>query len=43
MVKQIPECLIFKGGITHLKYPLKKLGRTFKLQKEILKTEMSHD
>ena len=29
--------------MTHLNYYLKKLGKTFKLQKEILKTEMNHD
>ena len=27
----------------HLKYSLKKLGKTFKLPKEILKTDMNHD
>ena len=27
----------------HLNYSLKKLGKTSKLQKELLKTEMSHD
>ena len=29
--------------MTHLNYCLKKLGKTFKLQKELLKTEMNHD
>ena len=29
--------------MAHLKNTLKKLGKTFNLQKEILKTEMSHD
>ena len=29
--------------MTHLKCSVKKLGKTFKLQKEILKTEMNHD
>ena len=29
--------------MTHLKYSLKKLGKTFKLQKELLKTEMNQD
>ena len=29
--------------MTHLNYSLKNLGRTFKLQKELLKTEMNHD
>ena len=28
--------------MTHLNYSLKKLGKTFKLQKEFLKTEMNH-
>ena len=29
--------------MTHLNYSLKKLGRTFELQKELLKTEINHD
>ena len=29
--------------MTHLNYSLKKSGKTFKLQKELLKTEMNHD
>ena len=29
--------------MTHLNYSLKKLGKFFKLQKELLKTEMNHD
>ena len=29
--------------MTHLNYSLKKLGKTFKLQKELLKSEMDHD
>ena len=29
--------------MTHLNYSLKKLGKTFKLQKELLKTEKNHD
>ena len=29
--------------MTHLNYSLKKLGKTFKLQKELLKTEMDHN
>ena len=33
----------FKCGTIHLNYSLKKLGKTFKLQKKILKTEMNHD
>ena len=41
--KQIPQYLIFRCGMTHLNYSLKKLGKTFKLQKELLKTEMKHD
>ena len=35
--KQIPQYLIFRCGMTHLNYSLKKLGRTFKLPKELLK------
>ena len=41
--KQIPQYLIFRCGMTHLNYSLKKLGKTFKLPKELLKTEMTHD
>ena len=33
----------FRCGTTHLNYSLRKLGRTFTLQKELLKTEMDHD
>ena len=29
--------------MTHLNYSLKRLGRTFKLQNEVLKNEMNHD
>ena len=41
--KQIPQYLHFGCGLTHLYYSLKKIGRTFKLQKELIKTEMVHD
>ena len=41
--KQTPQYLQFRCGMTHLNYSLKKLGKTFKLQKELLKTEMNHD
>ena len=41
--KQIPQYLIFRCGMTHLNYSLKKLGKTFKLPKELLKTEINHD
>ena len=41
--KQIPQYLHFRCGMTHLNYSLKKLGMTFKLPKELLKTEMSRD
>ena len=40
--KQIPQYLIFRCGMTHSFYSLKKVGKTFKLQKEFLKTEMNH-
>ena len=40
--KQILQHLSFRCGWTHLNYSLKKLGKTFKLQKELLKTEMNH-
>ena len=35
--KRIPQYLHFKCGMTHLNYSLKKLGKTFKLPKELLK------
>ena len=41
--KQIPQYLDFRCGMTHLNYSLKKLGKTFKLQKGLLKTELNHD
>ena len=41
--KQIPQYLIFRWGMTHLNYSLKKVEKTFKLQKKLLKTEMNHD
>ena len=41
--KQIPQNLIFRCRMAHLNYSLKKLGKTFKLQKELLKAEMNHD
>ena len=40
--KQIPQYLHFRCGMTHLNYSLKKLGKTFELPKELLKTEMGH-
>ena len=41
--KQIPQYLHFRCGMTHLNYSLKKLGKTFELPKELLKTEIDHD
>ena len=41
--KQIPQNLVFRCGMTHINYFLKKLGKTFILHKELLKTEMNHD
>ena len=41
--KQIPQYLHFRCGMTHLNYSLKKLGKTFELPKELLKTEMDHN
>ena len=41
--KQIPQYLRFRSGMTHLNDSLEKLGKTFKLSKELLKTEMNHD
>ena len=40
--KQIPQYLHFSCGMTHFIYSLKDLGKTFKLPKELLKTEMNH-
>ena len=41
--KKIPPNLHFRCGMIHLNYSLKKLGKTFRLQKELLKTEMDHN
>ena len=41
--KQIPQYLHFRCGTTHLNSSLKKLGKTLKLPKELLKTEIDHD
>ena len=41
--KQFPQYLHFRYGTTHLNYSLKKLDKTFKLQNEILKTEIDHN
>ena len=41
--KQIPQYLHFRCGMTHLNNSIKKLGKTLKLPKELLKTEMNHD
>ena len=41
--KNIPQNLHFRCGMTHLNYSLEKLGKTFKLQRELLKTEMNDD
>ena len=41
--KQTPQNPNFRCGMTHLNYFLKNLRKTFKLQKELLKTETNHD
>ena len=41
--KQTPQYLYFRCEMTHLNYSLKKLGKTFKLPKQKLKTELNHD
>ena len=41
--EQTRQCIHFRCGMTHLNYSLKKLGKTFKLQKELFKTEMDLD
>ena len=35
--KQIPQYLKLRCGMAHLNYSLKKLGKTFKLQRNYLK------
>ena len=42
-IQKILQYLTFRCGMTHLNYSLKKLGKTLKIQKEILLTEMNHD
>ena len=37
------QYLILRCGMTHLILSLEKLGKTFKLQQEILKPEMNQD
>ena len=41
--KHIPQHFLFRCGVTHLNYSLEKLRKTFKLPKELLKTELNHD
>ena len=41
--KQIPHCLHFRCDMTYLIYSLKKLGKTFKTPKTLLKSEMNHN
>ena len=41
-IKQFPQYLHFRCGMTHLNYSLKKLGKTFNLPEELLKTETNH-
>ena len=41
--KQITQYFLFRCGMTHLNYSIKKVGKTFKLPKEILKTETNHE
>ena len=41
--RQIPQYLHFRCGMIHLNYSLKNFLRTFRLPKELLKTEMNHD
>ena len=40
---QNPQYFLFRCGMTHLIYSLRKLGKTFKLPKELFKTERNHD
>ena len=41
--KQVPQYLIIICDTTQSNYSFEKLGKTFKLQKELLKTETNHD
>ena len=41
--KQTPHYLHFRCGMTLLNFSLKKLGKTFNLPEELLKTKMNHD
>ena len=41
--RQIPQNLQFRCGMTHSKFSLKKLGKTFKLPESLLKTEKNND
>ena len=41
--KKIPQYLVFRCGLTHSNFSFKNLGKTFKIRKEFLKTEMNHD
>ena len=41
--KQIPQYLHFRCGMTPLIYSLKTLGKTIKLPKELIETEMNQD
>ena len=41
--KQIPQYLHFRCGMAHISYSLKKVEKTFKLPKELIKTETDHD
>ena len=40
---EIPQCLLFRCGMMQLNHSLKKLGKFFKLQHSLLKTEMNYD
>ena len=42
-IKKMPQYIHFRCGMINLYYSSKKLGRTFKLQKELKKIEMNHD
>ena len=41
--RQIPQNLNFRCGMTHLSYSVRNLGKTFKLQKDLSKTERNLD
>ena len=42
-VKKIPQYVHFRCGLLHIKDSLKNIGRSYKLQENLLKKELEHD